>query len=64
MWQRVFSQIPGIDFQETFSPKARIASVRTLIPCAIQNDQIIHQMDVKTAYLNAPIDCELYVEQT
>ena len=23
----------------------------------------MHQMDVKTAYLNAPIDCELYVEQ-
>ena len=57
------SQILGIDFQETFCPIARITSVRILIQCAIQNDQIIHQMDVKTAYLNAPIDCELYVEQ-
>ncbi|CAB4026794.1 Hypothetical predicted protein [Paramuricea clavata] len=28
-----------------------------------ENDMIIHQMDVKTAYLNAPIDCELYMEQ-
>ncbi|RUS90533.1 hypothetical protein EGW08_001710 [Elysia chlorotica] len=58
-----FSQIPGIDFQETFSPTARITSVRTLIQLAVQNNQIVHQMDVKTAYLNAPIDCELFVEQ-
>ena len=58
-----FSQIPGTDFQETFSPTARITSVRTLIQCAIQNDQNIHQTDVKAVYLNAPIDCELYVEQ-
>ncbi|KAK3784574.1 hypothetical protein RRG08_003382 [Elysia crispata] len=58
-----FSQIPDIDFQETFSPTARITSVRTLVQCAVQNGQMIHQMDVETAYLNAPIDCELYVEQ-
>ena len=30
---------------------------------AAQHDLILHQMDVKTAYLNAPIDCEVYMEQ-
>lgn len=30
---------------------------------AAQKNLILHQMDVKTAYLNAPIDCEIYVEQ-
>ena len=30
---------------------------------AVQQGMIVHQMDVKTAYLNAPIDCELYIEQ-
>jgi len=30
---------------------------------AVQYDLLVHQMDVKTAYLNAPIDCELYVDQ-
>ncbi|CAB3995426.1 Hypothetical predicted protein [Paramuricea clavata] len=30
---------------------------------AIQNDMLVHQMDVKTAYLNAPIDCEIFMEQ-
>lgn len=30
---------------------------------AVQNDYIIHQMDVKNAYLHAPIDEEIYLEQ-
>ena len=34
-----------------------------LMQAAVDNDLIVYQMDVKTAYLNAPIDCELYVEQ-
>ncbi len=58
-----YSQIPGIDFNETFSPTARITSVRTMIQIAVQNGFSIHQMDVKSAYLHAPIDCELYIEQ-
>ena len=58
-----YSQLPGIDFHETFSPTARITSIRVLMQIAIQYDLVIHQMDVKTAFLNAPIDCELYVEQ-
>ena len=58
-----FSQLPGVDFNETFSPTARITSVRSLMQVAVQHDLVIHQMDVKTAFLNAPIDCELYIEQ-
>lgn len=34
-----------------------------LIKVAVQENLVVHQMDVKTAYLNAPIDCEIYVEQ-
>ena len=34
-----------------------------LMQLANQENFIVHQMDVKTAYLNAPIDCEIYVEQ-
>ena len=58
-----YSQIPEIDYKETFAPTARMSSIRTLLQRVVQNDMIIHQMDVKTAYLNAPIDCELYMEQ-
>lgn len=58
-----YSQIPNIDFGETFSPTARMTSIRTLMQLAVDNDLFVHQMDVKAAYLNAPIDRELYVEQ-
>ena len=58
-----YGQVEGIDYKETFSPTANMTSVRTLMQVAIQDDLILHQMDVKTAYLHAPIDCELYMEQ-
>ena len=40
-----------------------MSSVRMLLQKAVQNDMITHQMDTKTAYLNAPIDCDIYMEQ-
>lgn len=58
-----YSQIAKIDYQETFAPTARMSSVRMLMQQAVQNDMITHQMDVKTAYLNAPIDCNIYIKQ-
>ena len=58
-----YSQRAGIDFHETFSPTARFTSIRMLMQLAVQKGMVVHQMDVKTAYLNAPIDCELYIEQ-
>ena len=58
-----YSQLPGIDYQEIFSPTARITSIRVLAQLAVQHILTIHQMDVKSAYLNAPIDCEIYVQQ-
>ena len=57
------SSIQDIDYSETFSPTVRITSVRMLMQLAVQQGMIVHQMDVKTAYLNAPVDCELYIEQ-
>ncbi|GFS12504.1 reverse transcriptase [Elysia marginata] len=58
-----YSQIPEIDYDKTFSPTARMTSIRTVIQLAVQNNLDVHQMDVKAAYLNAPIDKEIYVEQ-
>ena len=58
-----YSQTKGIDYQETFSPTANITSVRAMMQIAAQNDLIVHQMDVKTAYLHAPIDEEIYLDQ-
>lgn len=51
-------------YHEIISPTARISSVRMLMQLAVQEPGMVaHQMDMKTAYLNALIDCELYMEQ-
>ena len=57
------SQKENIDYFETFSSTVNMTSVRMLIQTAVNENMLVHQMDVKTAYLNAPIDCELYVKQ-
>ncbi len=58
-----YSQKMGVDYVETFSPTANLTSIRVLMQKAAHENLILHQMDVKTAYLNAPIDCEIYIEQ-
>ena len=58
-----YSKVRGIDFQETFAPAANLTSLRVLMKVAAQHDLFLHQMDVKTAYLNAPIDYEIYMDQ-
>jgi hypothetical protein len=47
-----FSQQLGIDYNETFSPVARIDTVRMVLAIAAQNKWIMHQMDIKSAFLN------------
>jgi len=58
-----YSQQANVDYHETFSPTAHITSVRMLQQLSVEHGLTVHQMDVKSAYLNADIDCELYVEQ-
>ena len=52
----------GQNFFETFAPTAKLASVRMLMQVSVQENLTLHQMDVKTAYLHAPLDCEIYVD--
>ena len=58
-----FTQKAGIDFSETFSPVARLETIRTLIALAAQKRWKISQLDVKSASLNGKLDEEIYVEQ-
>src|SRR5712671_1365608 len=58
-----FTQIPGIDYNETFSPIAHFESLRLLLALAALEDWEIHQMDVKSAFLNGVLDEEIYMEQ-
>ena len=56
-----FSQVEGRDYFDTFAPTPRMTSIRSVIQIAAQYDLAVHQMDVKSAYLNAPIDCQIFV---
>ena len=58
-----FSQVEGIDYDDTFAPVAWYTSIRALISIAAKKGWKIHQMDVKTAFLNGIIQEEIYVEQ-
>ena len=51
-----FTQIQGIDFDETFAPVARLESWRYLIALAAQLDWEVHQIDFDQAYLNGTLD--------
>lgn len=58
-----FKQREDIDFFDTFSPVTRITSVRLLIAIAAIHNLEIHQMDVKTAFLNGELEEEIYMDQ-
>jgi hypothetical protein len=58
-----YSQVDGLDFEETFAPVTRLESIRTLLVYATYHDFKLYQMDVKRAFLNGPIKEEVYVEQ-
>lgn len=60
---RGYSQIHGIDYEETFSPTTRFTSIRALLQKATNDNFVLHQLDVKGAYLHAPIDKETYIQQ-
>ena len=58
-----FRQKENIDFFDTYSPVTRITSIRVLFAIAAIHDFIIHQMDVKTAFLNGDLEEEIYMDQ-
>ena len=60
---RGFSQIEGVDYDETFASVARFSSIRAVISVVAKMGWRIHQMDVKTAFLNGLLQEEVYLEQ-
>ena len=57
-----FTQIPGQDFTFTFTLVVRWDSIRTILCIAAIQNLELRQLDVKTAYLNAPLDKEIYIK--
>jgi hypothetical protein len=60
---RGFVQREGIDFDDTFTPVARMESVRLLFALAAQEGWCVHLMDVKSVFLNGDLNEEVYVHQ-
>jgi hypothetical protein len=57
-----FSQVEGVDYDEMFSPVAQYISIRSIIALAASMGWKLHQMDVKTTFLNDEIEEEFYIE--
>ena len=58
-----FLQKAGIDYGEVYTPVARIETVRLVVALATNEDWSLHQLDVKSAFLNGPLEEEVYVQQ-
>ncbi|MBW0535981.1 hypothetical protein O181_075696 [Austropuccinia psidii MF-1] len=56
-----FSQTSGIDYHKTYSPTGRLNSLRSLIAMAATRNLQFHQIDVKSAFLNAPLSEIVYL---
>src|ERR1700720_2797362 len=54
-------QTYGVDYKETFTATAKMPTVRKVLGNAAQQDWEMHQVDVKSAYLNAPLKEEVYM---
>jgi hypothetical protein len=57
-----FTQKPGIDFNETFAPVARLGSIRLFMAIAVELGLQVHQLDFTSAYLNGEIEEEVFME--
>ncbi|KAL6338190.1 hypothetical protein AAG906_015153 [Vitis piasezkii] len=58
-----FTQKGGIDYKETFSPVSKKDSLRIIMALVAHFDLELHQMDVKTAFLNGSLEEKVYMDQ-
>jgi hypothetical protein len=61
--EKGYTQKKGEDFFYTYSHVARLTTIRVLLSLAASHGLIVHQMDVKTTFLNGELEEEIYMDQ-
>ena len=59
-----YTQKEDENFFDTYSPVARLTTIRVLLSLAASHGLLVHQMDVKTAFLNGELEEEIYMENS
>ena len=57
-----FVQRAGVDYDETYAPVAKLASIRIILAVGVHMKMFFHQLDVKTALLHGELEEEIYME--
>ena len=57
-----YTQKEGENFFDTYSPVTRLTTIRVLLFLAASYGLLIHQMDIKTAFLNGELEEEIYMD--
>ena len=58
-----YAQVEGIDFEEMFSPMARMEAIRMILAYACYKRIKVYHMDVKSTFLNGEVEEEVYIEK-
>jgi hypothetical protein len=58
-----YAHVEGINFEETFSPVARMEAIRLLLAYACSKNIKMYQMDIKSTFLNGELEEEVYIKQ-
>ena len=58
-----YTRAYGFDYYDTFSPAAKIASIRLLLPMAAMQSWPLYQLDIKNVFLHGDLAKEVYMEQ-
>ena len=58
-----YSQVHGIDYNETFAPVAKMDSIRLALAIEALKQGEVHHMDVKCAFLNGDLTEEIYMQK-
>ncbi|KAI3690742.1 hypothetical protein L2E82_48949 [Cichorium intybus] len=58
-----YSQIEGLDYDETYAPVARLEAIRIFLAYAAHKNIIVHQMDIKSEFLQGDLQETIYLQQ-